>query len=162
MARPEYPITPAIRMLREAGVVFEPLLYRYVDRGGTATSSAALGWPEHQVIKTIVMLREQTEPLLVLMHGDLEVSTRALARVIGARSVEPCPVPKAERWTGYQVGGISPFGVRTAMPVYAQSTIFELDRIAINGGKRGFLVALAPQALQQVLQAVSVDAAAAK
>jgi Cys-tRNA(Pro) deacylase len=159
MSRPDYPITPAVRALRAADVEFEPLIYRYVEHGGTSVSSAELGWPEHAVIKTLVMQRDDKQGIVVLMHGDCEVSVRNLARMIGARTVTPCQPKDAERLTGYQVGGISPFGTKTKMPVYIESTILELPRIAINGGKRGFLISIAPNDVARVLAPVPVQVA---
>lgn len=160
MAKPDrIPATPAIRVLRGAGVDFEPCPYDYVPRGGAQASSAALGVPLHAVIKTLVMQDDQGAPLLVLMHGDRAVSTKALARATGARSIEPCAPRDADRYTGYQTGGISPFGTRRAMPVYVQETILALPRIWINGGRRGLLVSLSPAAIVQVLQPTLVDVA---
>lgn len=159
MAKDRYPITPAIRCLRQHQADFEPLLYDYQERGGTAHSSAQLGWDEHAVIKTLVLRRDDASALLMLMHGDCEVSLRGLGRIIGAKSVETCTPELANRLTGYQVGGISPFGTKTALPVYAQSTIFALNRIAINGGKRGFLVGLDPRVLEEILKPTRVDVA---
>ena len=155
-----YPITPAIRILREAGVAFEPHLYAYEERGGTAVSSRELGVEEHAVIKTLVMETEKKSPLIVLMHGDLEVSTKSLARIVGVKTITPCAAEEAHRHTGYQVGGTSPFGTRKKLPIYAQKTIFELEKIYINGGGRGFLVSLSPNELQRVLLPILVEAAA--
>ena len=145
-------MTPAIRLLREQGVEFSPHAYDYVEKGGTAHSAIALGVAEHHVIKTLVMQDDAKRPLLVLMHGDRQTSTRNLARQIGVRSVTPCPPEVAQKHTGYQVGGTSPFGTRKALPVYAEATIFELDRIYINGGRRGLLVSLSPRELDRVLR----------
>lgn len=159
MAKAKHPVTPAIRALREAGAPFTPRSYTYVERGGTAASSAALGVDEHIVIKTLVMQDEAAQPLIVLMHGDKAVSTRALARALGVKSVEPCEPKVANRHTGYQVGGTSPFGTRKALPVYCEASILELDRLIINGGKRGFLVEVAPQALRDLLDPTPVSVA---
>ena len=153
------PGTAAVRALRDAAVEFEPHLYAYVPHGGTAQSAQALGVDEHTVVKTLVMEDDARAPLLVLMHGDHEVSTKALARELGVKHVEPCTQATAERLTGYQVGGISPFGTRQAMPVYAQASIRSLDRLLINGGRRGFLVAIAPIVLEQILEVGWVDVA---
>ncbi len=153
------PVTAAIRVLRQRGVPFTEHPYRYEARGGTAVSSRELGVDEHDVIKTLVMQDDRRQPLVVLMHGDAEVSTRNLARQIGARSVEPCDPGAAERHTGYQVGGTSPFGTRKAMPVYIERTILALPRIYINGGRRGLLVSLAPADLARVLEPTPVDVA---
>lgn len=133
--------------------------YRYEERGGTAVSSRALGVPEHTVIKTLVMEDEQKRPLIVLMHGDREVSTKNLARQIGSKTVSPCAPEVAQKHTGYLVGGTSPFGTRKPMPVYLERSIAELDRIYINGGRRGFLVAVSPADLIRVLSPTLVDAA---
>jgi Cys-tRNA(Pro) deacylase len=145
-----YPVTTAIRALRAANATFEPHLYNYVERGGTRVSARELGVDEHTVIKTLVLLADGA-PLIALMHGDHEVSTKSLARLMGAKTVEPCTPQHAEKLTGYQVGGTSPFGTRTRLPVFAQKSIENLDRIYINGGKRGFLVAIAPSVLDTLL-----------
>jgi len=152
-------VTPAIRVLRASNVPFTEHLYRYEERGGTRVSARELGVDEHVVIKTLVMQDERKQPLLVLMHGDREVSTKNLARQIGAKAVEPCDAAVAERHTGYQVGGTSPFGTRKELPVYVEASILDLPRIYINGGKRGFLVALAPADLVRVLSPTTVEAA---
>jgi len=149
----------AIRALRAAGVAFVPHLYPYEPRGGTQASSQALGVPEHSVVKTLIFETERGDPLCILMHGDHEVSVKQLARVIGTKSVAPCAPEVADRHSGYQVGGTSPFGLRRAMPIYMQSTILDLPRIYINGGARGFLVELDPRDAQRVLAAVLVDVA---
>ena len=151
MSKGDYPVTPAVRMLRDQQVGFEPHLYDYQEHGGTARSAAELGVDEHAVVKTLVMETDRREPLIILMHGDREVSTKELARAIGARAVVPCKPDVAQKHTGYMVGGTSPFGTRKPLPVYAERTIFELPKIYINGGKRGFLVSLDPQALKAVL-----------
>jgi Cys-tRNA(Pro) deacylase len=149
----------AIRALRAAGVAFAPHLYAYEPRGGTRGSSEALGVPEHSVIKTLIFETERREPLCILMHGDREVSVKQLARAIGTKTVTPCAPEVADRHSGYQVGGTSPFGLRRAMPIYMQSTILELSRIFINGGARGFLVEIDPCDAQRVLAPILVDAA---
>lgn len=152
-----YPITPAIRYLREKKIEFIPHLYNYVERGGTRESAKQLGVDEHAVVKTLVFETNEKKPLIVLMHGDREVSTKNLARQIGVRSVETMGSEKASKLTGYIFGGTSPFGLRTAMPIYAESTIVELDRIYINGGKRGFLVEIDPGVLRTVnIKCISV------
>jgi Cys-tRNA(Pro) deacylase len=140
-------------------VAFSEHTYRYEERGGTAVSSRELGVDEHVVIKTLVMEDERKEPLVVLMHGDREVSTRNLARQIGRKSVSPCAPDVAQKHTGYLVGGTSPFGTRKAMPVFLERTIAGLDRIYVNGGRRGFLIALAPADLMRALSPTLVDAA---
>ncbi len=151
MSKDKFPVTPAIRFLRAHNIDFEPHLYDYEERGGTTASAHALGVNEHVVVKTLVMEDEKKQPLVVLMHGDSEVSTKNLARLLGVKTISPCAPQVADRHSGYQVGGTSPFGTRKVMPVYAQRTIQELARIYINGGKRGFLVALAPQAALEAL-----------
>jgi len=151
----------AIRALRAAGIAFVPHVYAYEPRGGTRASSAALGVPEHAVIKTLIFETERGDPLCILMHGDREVSTKQLARIIGTKSVAPCAPEVADRHSGYQVGGTSPFGLRRAMPIYMQSTIRELPRIYINGGARGFLVEIDPHDAERVLAPTPVDVAVA-
>jgi Cys-tRNA(Pro) deacylase len=151
--------TPAIHFLRKHGVAFTEHPYRYEEHGGTRVSSRELGVSEHAVIKTLVMQDETKRPLLVLMHGDREVSTRQLARQIGRKTVEPCDPAVAQRHTGYAVGGTSPFGTRKTLPVYVERSVLELDRIYVNGGRRGLLVSIAPGELLRVVEAVPVDAA---
>jgi Cys-tRNA(Pro) deacylase len=153
--------TPATQLLRRAGVAFTEHPYDYVDHGGTAESARQLGVPEHAVVKTLVMQDDKAQPLIVLMHGDRQVSTKALAREIGVKSVEPCKPEVAQRHSGYLVGGTSPFGTKKAMPVFVEATVLELPRIFINGGRRGFLVGLAPQALPTLLAAKAVRCALA-
>ena len=155
----DYPVTPAVRLLREKRVAFEPHLYTYEERGGTRHSAASLGVDEHAVVKTLVMETEARKPLIVLMHGDREVSTKNLARTIKVKSVQPCDAATAQKHTGYMTGGTSPFGTRAQMPVYVERTIFELPQIYINGGKRGFLVSINPQDLHTLLPVVEVEAA---
>lgn len=156
----DYPITQAIRVLREHKVNFTAHLYDYVERGGTEHSAAMLGVDEHCVIKTIVLEDDQKQPLICLQHGDREVSTKNLARARGCKGIGPCSPDSANRHTGYVVGGTSPFGTRKALPLYLERSIEELPLIYINGGKRGFLVGLAPGELQRVLNPILVDAAA--
>ncbi|MFZ1375130.1 MAG: aminoacyl-tRNA deacylase [Geothrix sp.] len=146
------PSTNATRLLKQAGVPFTEHLYRYEEHGGTAVSARELGVPEHAVIKTLVMEDEKGLPLIILMHGDREVSTKELARQIGAKAVQPCRPEVANKHSGYLVGGTSPLGTRRSMPIHAEATIFELDRIYLNGGSRGFLVGLAPADLDKVLK----------
>jgi len=155
----DYPVTPAVRLLREKKVEFEPHLYNYEERGGTRHSADALGVDEHAVVKTLVMETEGRKPLVVLMHGDREVSTKNLARAIGAKSVQPCDPQTAQRHTGYMVGGTSPMGTRAKLPVYVERTIFALPEIYINGGKRGFLVSINPQDLRALLPVEEVEVA---
>ena len=157
MAKEKTPVTPAVRALRAAGIAFGDHLYPYEEKGGTAVSSRELGVDEHCVIKTLVMEDDRKEPLIVLMHGDLQVSTRELARQIGARAVEPCRPETAQKHTGYLTGGTSPFGTKKNMPVYCEETILALPTIYINGGKRGYLVSLAPSELQKLLQVTPVQ-----
>lgn len=151
------PSTNATRLLKAAGVPYGEHLYRYEDKGGTAVSARELGVPEHAVIKTLIFEDDKKQPFIILMHGDREVSVKELARQIGVRSVQPCKPEVADKHSGYQVGGTSPFGTRKAMPVYAEATIFDLDRIWINGGAKGFLISLAPLALKELLKAISVQ-----
>jgi Cys-tRNA(Pro) deacylase len=141
------PVTAATRALRAAAAEFTNHLYDYEERGGTSVSSRELGVDEHFVIKTLVFEDDHKRPMIVLMHGDLQVSGRALARAVGARSAEPCSPEVAEKHTGYKVGGTSPFGLRKPIPVYAESTIADLEQIYLNGGARGYLVGLSPSAL---------------
>ena len=157
MQRAGYPITPAIRVLRENKIQFDPHLYSYREHGGTAHSAAQLGVDEHIVIKTLVMETESRTPLIALMHGDREVSKKELARTLSVKSVLPCDPSTAQRHTGYQVGGTSPFGTRKGLPVFAEQTIFELSKIYINGGKRGFLVSMDPDDLKRVLPITEVS-----
>jgi len=145
------PMTAAVRVLKQAGVPFTEHPYAYVERGGTAAFAAQAGVDEHAVVKTLVMEDEAKKPFVVLMHGDREVSTKELARVLGVKSVHPCAPETAERHSGYLVGGTSPFGLRKPLPIYVEATVLELARIYINGGKRGFIVGLAPQELVRVL-----------
>lgn len=151
MAKAKPPVSPAIRELRAHKVEFTDHLYVYEEKGGTAVSARELGVPEHAVVKTLVMEDQDRNPLLVLMHGDLKVSTKELARVIGVKTIAPCNPETANRHSGYMVGGTSPFGTRRKMPVYMEQTILELPKIYINGGKRGYLVGLAPQDVVKVL-----------
>ena len=151
--------TPATRMLDEHGVRYTEHLYEYVEHGGTAVSSESLGVPEHEVVKTLVMEDEERSPLIVLMHGDLKVSTKELARQAGKKRIAPCRPEVAQRHTGYQVGGTSPFGLRKPLPVYVERSILELPQIYINGGRRGFLVRIAPGELSRILHAAPVSVA---
>jgi Cys-tRNA(Pro) deacylase len=153
------PSTPAVLLLRAQGVGFSEWSYRYEDRGGTAVASRELGVPEHAVVKTLVMEDDTHAPLIVLMHGDREVSTKSLARQIGARSVAPCKPEVATRHTGYLVGGTSPFATRKPMSVYIERSILDLPTIYINGGSRGFLLGVAPADVVRVLKATPVDVA---
>jgi Cys-tRNA(Pro) deacylase len=152
--------TPATAFLRQYGVKFTEHLYDYVEHGGTAESSRQLGVPEHDVVKTLVMQDQDAKPLIILMHGDRQVSLKNLARQIGVKRVEPCKPQVAQRHTGYQVGGTSPFGMRKELPIFVERSILELPQIYINGGRRGFLVAIAPQVFTDLLKAVTVECAA--
>jgi Cys-tRNA(Pro) deacylase len=150
--------TRGTAFLKKHGIAYTEHPYDYVEHGGTAASAAALGVPEHQVVKTLVMQDERGRPLVVLMHGDRKVSTRALARQIGARRIEPCRPQDAERHSGYQVGGCSPFGLRKPLPIYMERSILALERIYINGGRRGFLVGVDPREIVRALAPVLVEA----
>ncbi|MDB5800566.1 MAG: YbaK/prolyl-tRNA synthetase associated region [Rhodocyclales bacterium] len=154
------PVTAAVRVLRQYRAAFTDHLYEYEEKGGTAVSSRELGVEEHAVIKTLVMEDESRRPLVVLMHGDREVSTRNLARHIGVKTITPCSPETANRHSGYTVGGTSPFGTRKAMPVYMESSILDLPKIYINGGKRGYLIGMAPQVVVDILKPELVSAAA--
>ena len=158
MGKEKASVTPAVRALREHGVEFIESPYRYVEKGGTAVSAQELGVDEHSVVKTLVMEDEEKHPLIVLMHGDREVSTKEMARLMGVKRVSPCTPETAHRHTGYLVGGISPFGVRKSMPIYMEGSILTLPRIYINGGRRGFLVGLDPRELVRVLNPTMVSA----
>ena len=147
-----YPITPAIRVLREKKIDFEPHVFEYVEKGGTKHSAAVLQVDEHAVIKTLVFETNEREPLIILQHGDFQVSTKELARFLNVKTVAPASPEQANKLTGYLIGGTSPFGVKTKMPIYAEATIFDLPRIFINGGKRGFLISIEPRVLEEVLE----------
>ncbi|MDZ5632335.1 Cys-tRNA(Pro) deacylase [Janthinobacterium sp. GMG1] len=151
--------TQATQLLRKHQVSFDEHPYPYEEHGGTSVSARELNVPEHAVIKTLVMQDEAAKPMIVLMHGDCKVSTKNLARGIGCKSVEPCKPEVAQRHSGYMIGGTSPFGTKKAMPVYVEQSILDLPRIYINGGRRGFLVSLAPQVLVDLLQAKPVQCA---
>jgi Cys-tRNA(Pro) deacylase len=153
----DFPITPAIRVLREHKIDFEPHIFDYVEKGGTKHSAEVLGVEEHAVVKTLVFETDAKKPLIVLMHGDLQVSVKNLARHLNVKTVSPVSPEKANKLTGYLVGGTSPFGVKTKMPIYVEKTIFGLERIYINGGKRGFLVAVVPKVLREVLQIEEIE-----
>ncbi len=159
MAQEKLPVTQAIRVLRAARVPFSDHPYAYEEHGGTAVSCRELGVAEHAVIKTLVMEDEGRRPLIVLMHGDRDVSTRQLARHIGVKTISPCSPAVANRHSGYLLGGTSPFGTRKAMPVYVERSILQLDKIYINGGRRGYLVGIAPRVLVEVLKPDLVEVA---
>ena len=152
--------TPATACLREHGVPFSEHVYDYVEHGGTAESSRQLGVDEHSVVKTLVMQDEDAKPLIILMHGDREVSLKNLARQIGAKRVEPSKPEVAERHTGYRVGGTSPFGTRKALEIFLERSVLSLPLIYINGGRRGYLVGIDPRVLVDLLKAQPVDCAA--
>jgi Cys-tRNA(Pro) deacylase len=152
MAKDKLPVTPGIRMLRERGINFKECPYKYEERGGTEVAARELGVDEHQVIKTLVMEDERKKAFIVLMHGDKEVSTKALARVLDVKTVTPCDAAKAEKLTGYLVGGISPFGMRKPLPVFVEASVLSLPWIYINAGKRGLLVELSPGDLDKALK----------
>lgn len=158
MAEP-YPVTLAVRVLRQHQVLFVPRLYKWVPHGGTRASAEALGLDEHCVIKTLIFEEERKRPLCILMHGDREVSAKSLARQIGTKTVAPCAPATADKHSGYQIGGTSPFGLRRSMPIYLERSITELPRIAVNGGARGFLVEIATADLLRVLSPRLVEAA---
>jgi Cys-tRNA(Pro) deacylase len=151
--------TPATQSLRRAGVDFSEHVYEYLENGGTAESARQLGVDEHAVVKTLVMQDDKARPLIVLMHGDRQVSTKNLARALGVKEVSPCAPEVAERHSGYQIGGTSPFATKKAMPVYVEETILGLDRIFINGGRRGYLIGIAPSELLSSLAAKPVRCA---
>jgi len=155
-----YPTTPAVRFLRERKVEFTPHIYEYVEKGGTKHSAEILQVDEHAVVKTLVFETNERKPLIVLQHGDFQVSTKSLARILNVKTIAPVAPEKAHKLTGYFVGGTSPFGVKTKMPIYAETTIFDLERIYINGGKRGFLIEIEPQVLERILEIRKVAAAA--
>jgi len=156
MSKERGPVTAAVRFLRENGVDFTEHSYKYVERGGTAEGARQLGLDEHLLVKTLVMEDELKRPVIVLMHGDLEVSTRELARVLGVKRIGPCAPETANKHSGYMVGGTSPFGTRKEMPVYVEETILDLPTIYINGGKRGYLLGIEPGVLNRLLKAVPV------
>jgi Cys-tRNA(Pro) deacylase len=159
MSKDKVPVSPAIRQLRAAGIEFTDHLYEYEEKGGTAVSARELGVDEHSVVKTLVMEDERKNPLIVLMHGDRQVSTKELARVLGVKTISPCNPETATRHTGYMVGGTSPFGTRKPMPVYIERTILDLPRIYINGGRRGYLVGMNPADIAKVLDTKLVNVA---
>jgi Cys-tRNA(Pro) deacylase len=151
--------TPATQWLERQGVAYTEHVYDYVEHGGTAESSRQIGVPEHEVIKTLVMQDEQARPLIVLMHGDRQVSTKNLAREIGAKRIDACRPEVAQRHSGYLVGGTSPFGTRRPMPVYIEASVLELPRALVNGGRRGFLVGIDPRVFIELLDARPVRCA---
>ncbi|HVN96391.1 MAG TPA: aminoacyl-tRNA deacylase [Syntrophorhabdaceae bacterium] len=159
MSKDKGPMTAAIRVLKDAGVSFSEHPYQYVDRGGTAEGSRQLGLDEHSLVKTLIMEDETKRPFIVLMHGDKEVSTKALARIMDVKRAAACTPGIAQKHSGYMVGGTSPFGTRKLMPVYMEETILNLPTIYINGGKRGYLVGIEPRELMRVLNPILVNVA---
>jgi Cys-tRNA(Pro) deacylase len=159
LAKTDYPITAAVRFLRSRVIQFREHQYHYEEHGGTRAGAEQLGLPEHILIKTLVLQTDRKDVLLVLMHGDCEVSAKQLARRLGVKSIEPCDDKTATRHTGYQFGGTSPFGTRNTLPVYVEKSIFDLPAILINGGKRGFLVEINPAVLRQILPVTEVEVA---
>lgn len=157
MAKDKTPVTPATRLLKQAKIDYTTHIYAYEERGGTAVSARELQLEEHHVIKTLVMEDENCNPMIVMMHGDQEVSTKSLARKIGVKTVSPCNADSARKHTGYQVGGTSPFATRKLLPIYMEKTIQSLQTIYINGGKRGFLVGLSPQDMIDILTPTLVE-----
>jgi Cys-tRNA(Pro) deacylase len=157
MAKVKYPKTNAIRFLEENKIPFEGFFYKYEERGGTKVSARELGVDEHIIVKTIIMEDESKKPFIVLMHGDLEISTKNMARFLNVKSVSPCSPETANKHTGYIVGGTSPFGTRKKLPVFMEKSILDLEYIFINGGKRGFLVKINPRDVQRVLNATLVE-----
>ncbi|PIE03869.1 MAG: Cys-tRNA(Pro) deacylase [Acidobacteria bacterium] len=153
----KYPVTPAIRFLKKQGIPFERHLYAYRERGGTKVSARQLNVPESSVVKTLIFKDQTGKPLIVLMTGDKQVSTKALARRLGVKQVVPCDPGEAEKHSGYKVGGTSPFGVRKNMPVYLEKCVLDLNTLYINGGKRGFLVSLTPNDLIKLLNPTVVE-----
>ena len=159
MAKEKIPATQAIRVLKQHKIKFVPLPYKYEEKGGTKSSARELGINEFQVIKTLVMEDDRQQPLIVLMHGSCEVSLKHLARQLKVKQITPCPAEKAERLTGYQTGGISPFGSRQNLPVYLEESILKLEKICINGGRRGLLVEIETAALVKILEPTLVSVA---
>jgi Cys-tRNA(Pro) deacylase len=159
MTKDKFPMTQALRFLKDKGVSFVPRLYDYEEKGGTKVAARELGVDEHQVVKTLVMEDDNSAPLLILMHGDKEVSTKALARILGVKTVTPCAPEAANKHTGYIVGGISPFGTRKTLRVFVEASILDLPRICLNAGKRGFLVEMSPADLKKAVNPTPVNVA---
>lgn len=157
MKKNKWPVTPASRFLKKNNAAFTPHLYPYEEKGGTKSSSTALNVKEHVIIKTLIMEDESKEPMIVLMHGDMEVSTKNLARTINKKSITPCNPERAQKLTGYMVGGTSPFGTLKTMKIYIEESILQLDTIFINGGKRGFLFELSPSLINLLLDPIVVS-----
>ncbi|MGA2297089.1 MAG: aminoacyl-tRNA deacylase [FCB group bacterium] len=159
MTKIDFPVTPVVRFLREKGINFEPYLFDYEEKGGSTHTAKALNIPEHIVIKTLVFEIDYRQIFLMLMHGDCEVSTKELARIIGAKSVIKCDEKKATNATGYIFGGTSPFGTKKMLPVYIEKTIFDESKIYINSGKRGFLIAINPKEMNKCFKFIEVQVA---
>ena len=159
MSKEEYPVTPAVRLLRSKGIAFTPFVYDYEAHGGTRQFAEEFQVPEHNVVKTLVFETDGNKPFLLLMHGDCEVSAKELARILGVKQVALCAEGTAQRNTGYRFGGTSPFGTRLALPVIAEKTIFELSSVYINGGKRGFIIEMASADIKNVLAVTEVEVA---
>jgi len=159
VGKDKIPMTPALRSLRAARADFTPKEYNYEPKGGTEAAARQLGVGEHSVIKTLVMEDESRNPLIILMHGDKQVSTKKLARFLGVKAVSPSEPDRVGRLTGYQVGGVSPFGLKRRLPIYVERTIISLDKIFINGGKRGLLLEMSSQVLLQILKPTPVNVA---
>jgi Cys-tRNA(Pro) deacylase len=157
MAKKSFPMTPAVRHLKEKGIDFIPHTFKYEEKGGTRQSADELGVEEHNVIKTLVFETDSVSPLIVLMHGDLEVSEKELARQLAVKSINPVNEQKAMKLTGYQFGGTSPFGTRQKIDIYAEETIFDLDKIYINCGKRGFLAEMASSDIEKAIEVNKVN-----
>jgi Cys-tRNA(Pro) deacylase len=151
--------TPATAFLKKLGIAYSEHVYEYVEHGGTSVSSSSLGVDEHHIVKTLIFENDKRAPLCVLMHGDRKVSTKELARQIGVKRVAPCTTDDAQRHSGYQVGGCSPFGLRKPMPVYIEKTILELEKIYINGGRRGYLLGMPPEDVARAVKPVEVEVA---
>ncbi|MBN1396937.1 MAG: aminoacyl-tRNA deacylase [Bacteroidetes bacterium] len=159
MKKEEIPVTPAVRVLRQKQIPFIPHMIKYEEHGGTKLAAELIGVPEGCVVKTLVMETDQKKPLIILMHGNCEVSTKQMARILGVKQILPCEANAAMRYTGYQFGGTSPFGTRHTLPVYAEKSILEMDRIFINGGKRGFIIEISPKDLKLAFPVIEVNAA---
>jgi Cys-tRNA(Pro) deacylase len=159
MSKDDIPVTPAVRILRQKKIPFIPHIYKYEEHGGTRLTAEKIDVPENYIVKTLVMETDEKKPLIILMHGDREVSTKQMARIIGVKQVSTCDAGTAQRITGYQFGGTSPFGTRHPLPVYVEKTILDLQKIYINGGKRGFIVEINPQDLRMAFKIVEVEAA---
>ena len=155
-----YPITPAVRFLRERKIDFTPHVFEYIEKGGTKHSAEVLKVDEHAVVKTLIFETNERKPLIVLQHGDFQVSTKVLARILNVKTIAPASPERANKLTGYLIGGTSPFGLKVKMSVYAEKTIFDLEKIYINGGKRGFLIEIEPRVLERVLEVNKVAVAA--